>query len=201
LQYEAQHRAAWQALRDRGTSSWRLTLALKFYSVAGLVLAIIGSGYLVFELLSVSLRKSELLALTASVAGLLMAVLSWALLGFRREMLQRRTDRVHEYLLVGRFIQAWAAFEESARSRLGEDEMGTSRSVRGVLEALKRKRLLEPTDFVRVEELLQLRNAIVHTGVNIPREEIENGYQILLHYAEKLSEVEPQVSVAAPTHA
>lgn len=195
MQYEAQDKAAWQALKEREGTSWRLTLALRLYFVAGLILAIIGAGYLAFELLSVALRRSEILALTASVAGLLMAVLSWGLLAFRRESLHRRSERVQEYLLVARFIQAWAAFEEAARSRLNGDGMD-SRSMRSVLEALKRKGLIEPTDLIRIEELLQLRNAVVHTSVRLPREEIETAYQMLLNYAERLTEVEPQLFVA-----
>lgn len=195
MQYEAQDRAAWQGLREREGTAWRLTLALKLYFVAGLVVAILGSGYLAFELLGGTLRKSELLALTASVAGLLMAVLSSALLAFRRELLQRRTEQVQEYLLLGRLIQAWAAFEEAARSHLDSKERDI-RSVRSVLDALKNKGLLEPTDLIRIEELLQLRNAIVHTGVHVPRQEIERSYQLLLHYASRLAELEPQLFVA-----
>lgn len=191
-----QSRAAWQTLRERRGSSWRLTLALRIYSIVGLLFAIIGGGYLAFEILSVSLRKSELLALTAAVAGLLMTVLSSALLVLRRELAQRQSQQVQEYLLIGRFIQAWAAFEESARLRLGGDERVSPRSVRSVLDLLRTKRVLEPIDLIQIEELLQLRNAIVHTGVHIPREQIERGYEALLKYAARLADVQPQLFVA-----
>jgi hypothetical protein len=196
LTYEAHDKPIWQGLRGRSSQSWRLTLTLKVYFVIGLVVTIIGSGYLVFELLSVSLRSNELLALTASVAGLLMAVFSWASLTLRRELLQRRTDQVHEYLLLGRFVQAWAAFEETARSLVQAKEGDNALSVRAILDGLRRERLLQPTDFIRIEEILQLRNAIVHSGVTVPRQEIENAYQMLLYFAEELAKAAPAKTAA-----
>lgn len=162
----------------------------------GLVLAIVGSGYLVYEIMRVSLQKSELLALTVSIAGLLMAVLSWAILVLRRELLQRRAERVHEYLLVGRFIQAWATFEETARLLVQRQEGDEHLSVRAILERLKREKVLKPTDLIRIDEILQLRNAMVHSGVVVPTKEIENAYQMLLFYAEELAKVKLAASAA-----
>lgn len=196
MPHETQDKPVWKGIRDRSSQSWRLTLTLKIYFIFGLVTAIIGSGYLAFEFLSVSLRPKELLALTASVAGLLMAVFSWASLAIRRELLQRRTERVHEYLLLGRFIQAWAVFEETARSLIQGTEYDKPLAVRSILEALRREQLLQPTDFIRIEEILQLRNAIVHSGVTVPRQEIENAYQMLLYYAEELAKAKPTMTAA-----
>lgn len=186
LQYEEQVRAINKSLWERGKISRRLTITLKLYVGIGLFIAIIGSGYLMFTELDIDLSPAGQFAVTAIVVGLTIALLAALLLLARHELVQLRMDTFNEYLLIGRFVQAWSAFEDAARS-LVQIDSDENYSLRRLLESLRTQKILEPVDLIRIEEILQLRNAVIHSGMKIPKNEIENAYQVLLNYADDLS--------------
>jgi hypothetical protein len=142
---------------------------LRLYVYLGLVIAVGGVGYLIISTLNISLSYPQRMALLISVCGVALSFSSVFLLKFRKQRTQAvyRKMRLVEYL--GEFVQVFAHFEGVATQVLQTAHVAFNRfSIRQVIELLRAEDKLNDEDVLALEEALQVRNAVLHGGEDIP---------------------------------
>lgn len=166
----------------------RVNTLLVFYAASGAILSVIGFGFLLYSSLDVRLSFEETAALVAAVMGATISILSYALMSFRRGAINRDYDLHSRHKTVGRFLEAWRKLEEVSRhAAYGESALESPLSIREVIAALKRAGKLTVEDVFELEELLRLRNSLVHGSTVPPRTTIDDALNRVIDLLTKLS--------------
>lgn len=166
----------------------RLTFLLRVYGYIGIIAVIFGSGFLLYSKLKINLTTDETLALGIAFTGAFISVLSFGFLSYRKAIYDRDVARFAEHQTVGRFIDAWARFEEaSSVAAFGGYSDEKRFNLRETLKRLKADGRLSVGDQIVADELLQIRNSLVHGTKRFPNEEIEKAIGHLVSLITKIS--------------
>lgn len=166
----------------------RITVLLKLYAALGISLAILGTGFILYSQLGIKLNTNERVAAAVLVTGVAMAGISFGLLAFRRAIFDRDVEQFAEHQSVGRFIEAWARFEEAcAVSAFGIGAGSRPFGLRQTLKKLRSDGKLSYQDEFEAESLLQTRNALVHGAKRFPAKELDAALNQLVALISKLS--------------
>jgi hypothetical protein len=166
----------------------RMSLLLKAYAFAGIVAFLLGIGFLVYSKLRLSLSADETSALSISFVGILMTVISYGALSYRKAIYERDVALFAEHQSVGRFIDAWARFEEAITTAAFDPKVDETRvSIRETLRRLRSHGKLSTVDQITADELLQMRNSIVHGSRRFSTSELEKAIDQLVELITKVS--------------
>lgn len=174
-------------LRKRVSLSLRVSAILRIYGVFGVLISVGAIGYLAYSRLNLRLTDSEQIALVLAIAGALIAVLSFAGLVLRRSALEREDRMQRQYAALSKFIEAWKSFEESSRRAAFGHGDDSPRSIRDTLSKLRSDGTFSPSDIFEIEELLRLRNALVHGSQHQSPELISEALERLIGFITKVA--------------
>ncbi|HEY9091141.1 hypothetical protein [Parasphingorhabdus sp.] len=171
-----------------GRSS-RLETVLRAYSYAGLLIFFGGILFFTFLRLDIDLSTSEGLALLSSLFGLLLAVLSTLLVYYRKQNLVSSTLVQHsDSFSEGNFIDAWQSFERASKNMaFNADELDLNPSIRDTLEKLVKDNVISKNERWRLDEILNMRNSIVHRATKFDSNELQEGLDDLVKYISKVT--------------
>ncbi|MHA0330222.1 hypothetical protein [Sphingomonas melonis] len=172
-----------QYLAARLSSGSRVSRLLSLYAASGALMAVLGFGYLAYSRLKIELSAEDQVALIAGIGGTVFAVLSYALQSYRKNLMEAQAHQYEQYSLMAKFLDAWDAFErESKRAAFGEAADDTH-SIRETLAVLRKDGKMMPSDIFEAEELLRVRNSLVHgsrmVGGEAVRDALERVISIL----------------------
>jgi hypothetical protein len=148
--------------RERVRLGRRVNAILRLYIAVGVMLAIVGVGYLVYSKLHLTLDEQEKLALAAALVGGFTSAISAFYLIYRRSIYEQDTERAREHQAVGLFLELWSRFEDTIRERTLGEYAGSRASIRDVMKAARDTGLISIGDQVEADALLQFRNTLVH---------------------------------------
>lgn len=148
--------------RERIRAGRRVNAVLRLYIAVGMMLAIIGSGYLLYSKLHLTLDEQEKLALAAALVGAFTSAISAFYLVYRRSIYEQDTERAREHQAVGLFLELWSRFEETIRKTALGEYVGSRASIREILKAAREANIISIADQGEAEALLQFRNSLVH---------------------------------------
>ena len=154
---------AFYELSKRRSTRRLIDTSLRVYSLFGLIIAIFAGGYFLFTLLPFALSMNQQMSLMIAGVGIALAIMSRALMMFRKESELQKVELIRQYESVASFLDTWTRFEQATKEALaGENEEYSPHSLRSVISQLHEKGKLDASDVVALEEALQARNSIVH---------------------------------------
>jgi hypothetical protein len=164
---------------------------LTLYAASGLVIALAGVMFLGVRLLNFQEDPSLTIAGIAAFAGMTLSVMSVALARLRQRIPARpgslSSPSDVQNPSPGRFVSQWIEFEQMARrlaASYGEKEEEAPLS--SVIGTLAKAGVFMDEDLGLVTHLLNLRNSILHKGVEPKDEELEQSNLLLLRLRDVL---------------
>lgn len=165
----------------------RMGIVLKLYAYLGILSFLFGAGFLVYSKLKINLTYDEMLALGISFTGALISVLSYGMLSYRKALYERDVARFAEHQAVGRFIDAWARFEDAISTAAFGAYPSKRFNFREALSRLRSEGKLSVHDQIEADDLLQMRNSLVHGARRFPVSELEKALDQLVSLITRLS--------------
>lgn len=188
MQEEFTDSAALSYYQKRIRVGRKLSLILRAYFLMGLLLAVGGAGFVAYSKLKITLAPDEQAALAVAFMGVIMAIASYGYLSYRQAIYERDLQEFTQHRAVGRFIEAWVRFEEASKNvafSSGDEPERTN--LREILAQLRRQGKFTTADVIEAEDLLQLRNALVHGLRSYPAEDLDAALAKLLNLLTKVS--------------
>lgn len=160
---------------------------LKIYVVLGIFLCLSGAAYFIMVTFNIELTEKQMLALFVSGSGFMLSLMSWAILLLKRERLKYEKKQSEKMDLTSQFIKTWVNFERVSREILGLDKSNESFSIRNIFNRLFKEDKINKDEFFQLEEALHSRNNIVHGGVSVPLDKMQNLIEIVAKITFKIS--------------
>lgn len=158
---------------------------LTMYTITGLVLGAVGLLYYVSQGLLVGPPRTQLPLLFA-FAGFTIAAMSFAVVWLRqtrerREFTRRLLGPTYHSDAGSEFISRWRELELSLRNVVATDlgESVASGPLSVLIGSLVERGRISKEDSVRITELLEIRNRLVHLGELADREELRKAMGFL----------------------
>ncbi|MDI6026092.1 hypothetical protein QBK99_07820 [Corticibacterium sp. UT-5YL-CI-8] len=147
---------------------------LMIYVVIGIIIFLSSSMYLIFSLYEVQLSEKESISLIFAGSGVMISILSYAILRMRQKRTSLEAMEVARQQAESRFVTAWATFEEMGKTALlSLQRPVAANSPRSLISTLLEASLISHSEERELHTALQWRNAIVH-GLEVP------GYEELI---------------------
>ena len=167
-----------------GTRPWRaagLEWLLSSYAILGVVFGIVGALYALLSRDGTLFGRG--IALQFSIAGMFVALIATVLLTIRGKRLLRQSSEASfpgfSYSVgeIGpTFVMEWSQVELALRSmaaaRLGESS--ATAPIGRLIQELSQRGTLTTEDVSTLRRLLEIRNRVVHEGVQLSREEYDS---------------------------
>ena len=153
---------------------------LRAYAIGGVAIAVLGLGFLLLKDVAYRLDPTGRQVLYLSIAGLLLAFVSYMLLGVQASRGQHRSkawtmpdQRIAD--LSVQYLRKWQQIELAARNHVataqGESSARVPLSV--LIARLSAAQVLTPQDVERLRSLTTMRNGIVHQAMEPDRSRLE----------------------------
>jgi uncharacterized protein YutE (UPF0331/DUF86 family) len=173
-------------LAKRIYTASKISTLLNAYAAAGLFLSLGGFGYIAYSRLNIQLDPQERIALVCGIGGAFFSILTFFLSLYRRNSLERERERYEQYNAMARFIEAWSVFEGASKKVAFGDEAEKHRSVRETLSVLRSEGKLTSSELFELEELLRIRNSLVHGSQGIAVNTIKDALERLIAVMTKI---------------
>ncbi|MHB8138383.1 MAG: hypothetical protein ACYDGO_08345 [Smithellaceae bacterium] len=170
-------------LEKRQSMHHKFETIMKIYSLLGLIIAVFGIGYFLFTILEIKLNTTQQMTLLISGIGMGVSLASWVFLLIRRERANEYVKKLQSMQELSEFLWKWSKFENISKNILETQGKEFNRfSIREIIDRLYEVQLINKEDVLFLEEAIQSRNMVVHTGRLIPRE-------MLTRYSSQLNEI------------
>jgi hypothetical protein len=160
--------------------SRKLEIILRLYTIIGLAIAIIGLFSFSFRHTFENLNSEQQTGIVIGISGLIFSIVSYIILRLRLVPILNQTSlqeigdsRKTGYSML--FIKRWQDIELAARnlvaSRFGESIAKAPVSL--LIYKLRAENILSLDDEIKLREFLNLRNKILHDGLEIDVDQFE----------------------------
>ncbi|EGQ9303496.1 hypothetical protein F7U75_21445 [Vibrio vulnificus] len=168
----------------------RIETILKLYVAIGALAGFLSLSYFLLSLISIELSETQMLTLLAGGISVTVSVISWVFLVFRRQREKEELDKIKAFQRAAKIIQLWSEFEFLAKHTLALKGVDfNSKSIRTTIFALHEAGIIDGSDFMVIEEAMQVRNALAHSHIGSPvdGDTIDEVYRSLMKVIRKLA--------------
>ena len=177
-----------QGINARYSRRSRIELVLNIYSLLGVLLALLGAGYLILTLLPFELSHDQKLAAAVVGFGLAIAVMSQMVISIRKKYDSDVVARKIDQESIVSFLNTWEKFEAVSRNALEKKGEKFDRySLRSIISKLNSEGEIDDADVRALEEALQARNTVIHSKEPLSASFVQEITNLLVHIIQKIS--------------
>lgn len=161
---------------------------MNFYAYLGALITVMAFGYLVFNTMQINLNSSERLALFFGIAGAFLSISSLALVKFRKVETLRRLEEFERIEIADRYLSTWSELERVILEASNDEKRSDVKlkSIRDAIKILRAENKINVIDTITFDELMQLRNSLVHNSNYISSNKIDESLKTMVSIITKL---------------
>jgi len=174
-------------LSQKYKSRARLRQILKIYQLFGILIAAISIIYFIITSIKIDLSQVQLLSIIIGGSGLVLSLFSKLYTDYLETKSNELEARHLEIESVSEYIFTWTLFEKTIKKFIISNDLDVNiHSLKAQIEFLYDKNIISDKEFLMIERALEFRNIIIHEGILVNSNRLNDLADALNNVIEKI---------------